>query len=306
MTIRDNVPDAQRLRDQLQAELERIESQLSHWRPTSETSQFNSSETTLEQEYSAELVSLIERARQLGEATGGAYDITAGPLVEAWGFGPNGPRDGEPTADELRLLMARIGWEKLEVRPPLKTLRKSHPLVQIDLGSLLQGYAVDRVAALLDEARVSQYLIDVGGELRSRGSWLVAIEDPTNPDRALRSVPLRDAALATSGVYRHTPGSADEGTRHIMSTRTGRPVESNWLSCSVIASTCLDADGWATALMATDEDLTMAIADREQLSAILVDRTGRQQLSAQAADLLAPTSQPPLTDALQATGTTNE
>jgi thiamine biosynthesis lipoprotein len=264
------------MRDEIQAELDRIESRLSHWRPESETSQFNSSETTLELEYSSELVSLVEHGRLLGEATIGAYDITAGPLVEAWGYGPAGPHERDPTAEELEQLLAYVGWGKLEVQSQWQTLRKKHPLVQIDLGSLLQGYAVDRVAALLEKAEVSQYLIDVGGELRAGGTWTVGIVDPQNPNRTLRTVQLSDEALATSGVYRRAPGSGGGSNQHIISPRTGRPTETNWLSCSVIAPTCLEADGWATALMTTATDDTLVIAGRAGIVAILVDRTGKE------------------------------
>ncbi len=282
--LRDVTPNAIEMRDEIQAELDRIERQLSHWRPESETTQFNSSETTLELEYSSELVSLVEHVRLLGEATAGAYDITAGPLIEAWGYGPAGPRRGDPTAEELQQLLAYVGWDKLQVQSQWQTLRKEHPLVQIDLGSLLQGYAVDRVASLLENAGVSQYLIDVGGELRAGGTWTVGILDPLNTKRTLRTVQLSDAALATSGVYRRAPVSGAGSTRHIISPRTGRATENNWLCCSVIAPTCLEADGWATALMATATDDTLVIANREGIDAILVDRAGKELQSASEAE----------------------
>ena len=285
-------PGAAALREDVQAELEQLESQLSHWRPASETSQFNSSETTLELEYSSEFVSLVNFGRRLAVATDGTYDITAGPLVNAWGFGPDGPRQREPTDEEIRELLRHVGWDKIEVQQQWQTLRKTHPQVQIDLGSLLQGLAVDRIAALLDEAGVGEYLVEVGGELRSKGTWTVGIVDPLAPDRMVRSLKLTDSALATSGVYRNATDGADAPIHHVVSPQTGRPVQGSWLSCSVIAPTCLEAEGWATALMTTADQDTLRIAEQEKIAAILIDPDGRQVRSAAVASYLRDDSPP--------------
>jgi thiamine biosynthesis lipoprotein len=145
--------------------------------------------------------------------------------------------------------------------------------VQIDLGALLQGYAADRVAELLDDFEIAEYLINVGGELRCRGAWTVAIENPRDPAQPLRTIILQDAALATSGVYRRAADGSPE-TRHIISPQTGRPIESRWKLCAVAASTAIEADGWATALLASDPNDTLAIARRERLSVLLVDDAG--------------------------------
>lgn len=246
------------------AELERIESSLSHWRPDSSTSQFNSSETTLETEQPVELLQLIARAQALSKLTNGSYDITVAPLVAAWGYGPTGERK-TPTDEELAQLRERVGWEKLIVDLEAKTLRKKHPQLQIDLGSLLQGYAADRAKAILDESGVTEYLINVGGELLARGSWQVGIEDPRNPKQMLRTFQLQDAALATSGLYR--------AKKHIISPQTGRPVATTTTLCAVSASSAIEADATATALLIAGLPDAISLADQQMVAALLFDET---------------------------------
>ena len=279
VTLRTAAIDQPALHDRIASELEQIERRLSHWRADSETSQFNGSATTLELECSPELFSLVEFAQRLSRETDGAFDITVGPLVNAWGYGPAGPRADEPSPDEIAKLLAATGWQKLHIDAQWKTLRKEHPELQIDLGSLLQGYAVDRVAAVLDAAGVTEYLIEIGGELRTRGAWTVAIEDPGDPSRPLRTLSLRDAALSTSGVYRKSSTDAAGVTRHVISPKTGRPIDSGWRLCAVIARTCLEADGWDTALLASEHEATLTIAERNGIATLLVDDAGAITIS---------------------------
>jgi thiamine biosynthesis lipoprotein ApbE/Na+-translocating ferredoxin:NAD+ oxidoreductase RnfG subunit len=284
--LRDAPTDLGTLRDDIATELERVESRFSHWRAESETSQFNSSSTTLELEHSAEFVALVEFAQRLSRATDGAFDITIGPLVNAWGYGPSGPREGEPSADEIARRLESTGFEKLHVDSVHRSLRKQHPELQIDLGALLQGYAVDRVAAILDAAGMTEYLIDVGGELRAQGAWTVAIEDPRNPARPLRTFVLRDAALATSGVYRRSMTGQPQ-TRHILSPKSGRPIDAHWHLCAVVRPTCLEADGWATALLASQTQAHV-IANREGIATLFATNAGEASTSDPAVDVFSP------------------
>lgn len=254
------------LRRPIAEELERIEAELSSWRPRSRVSQFNASSTTLPMEIPEELFDLVALGLELGVATNGDFDITLGPLVDAWGAGPHGPRSN-PDAAEIAQLLERVGADKLELDRESRTLRKKHPELQIDLGALLQGYAVDRIAAILDSRGIEEYLIDVGGELRARGSWTVAIEDPSEPGRPRRQLQLTNAALATSGNYR--------APRHIIDPRAGRPVKANWLLCSVRASDCVTADGWSTALFAGSAT-AREIAERQGIAVFAVSAAGEE------------------------------
>lgn len=260
-------------------ELERIESSLSHWRPDSFTSQFNASETTLATEQPEELIALVARAQWLSQITDGAYDITVAPLIDAWGFGPSGGRATPPSDAEISELMERTGWQKLIIDASNNTLRKSHPQLQIDLGSLLQGYAADRVAQLLNRADVAEYLVDVGGELFARGSWQVAIEDPLDSRLPLRRFVLADSGLATSGFYRATKQIGGVSIHHLISPNTGRPVEATAALAVVAADSALEADGWATALLAVGLPRAMEISNEQDLAALMLDLKHAQQLS---------------------------
>ncbi|QDU30244.1 Thiamine biosynthesis lipoprotein ApbE precursor [Anatilimnocola aggregata] len=261
------------------AELERIESTLSHWRPESSTSQFNASETTFETEQPAELVALVARALELSKLSDGSYDITVAPLVDAWGFGPTGER-APPGEQEVADILQRTGWEKLIVDSTANTLRKKHPQLQIDLGSLLQGYSADRTKKVLDEAGVSEYLIDVGGELLARGAWPVGIEDPHDPAKPLRTFILKDAALATSGIYRAKRENAAGTVHHLISPRTGKPEVTKTMLCAVVAPTAVEADAWATVLLAVGVPAAMPLADQQQLSVLVLDQEHGVQTNA--------------------------
>jgi FAD:protein FMN transferase len=260
------------LQEAVAKELERIESTLSHWRADSSTAQFNASETTLETEQPEELLALVARAQEISRLTDGRYDITVAPLVDAWGYGPTGER-AAPADDELTQLRERIGWEKLIVDRQAKTLRKKHPQLHLDLGSLLQGYAADQVKLVLDQAGVQEYLIDVGGELLARGSWTVGIEDPRNPSQLLQSFILKDAALATSGLYRGKQDQPNQTVHHLISPHTGRPFSTTTLLCAVSAPTAVEADVWATALLTIGLPDGIALGDQQQLAVLFWDQS---------------------------------
>lgn len=275
VTFRQLPSDAVALQQRLSDRLEAIEATLSHWRPQSETSQFNASETTFEIDASPALMELLRFGDRLRTATHGAFDLTVAPLVDLWGYGPS-RRSTPPTEAELAAALSHVGGDKLVLSAEFNALSKTDPAVRIDLGALLQGSAVDQLALVLQEAGVAEFLINVGGELRAQGSWTVAIEDPRDPTRPLETITLTDAALATSGIYRRGRDGSTQ-TRHILSPRTGQPVEPYWQLCAVQAPTALAADGWATALLAVASEESLAIAERAGLVAWCVDRDGRMQ-----------------------------
>jgi thiamine biosynthesis lipoprotein len=262
------------LRGKLAAEVERIESGLSHWRPDSATSRFNRSTSTAPQAVPRELVRLVEFSQRVSRASGGAYDLTVAPLVSAWGYGPQGEVAAAPSEETLQALLPAVGWEKVEIGEDGASLRKGHPALSLDLGSVLQGYAVDQLAALLDSAGFSDYLVEVGGELRARGAWSVAIENPADGSKPLARVELRDAALATSGLARARRKLSGAPLSHIVSPKSGRPVDSGVELVSVRASSCLEADGWATGLIASGAEGARMIGREEGLTFWLLDSAG--------------------------------
>jgi len=256
----------------LSEELDRLERTLSHWKPESQTAAFNSSDTTLELEFSPELIALVVLSQEISQSTEGRFDITVAPLVDLWGYGP-ARRTIPPTPEEIAGVLDRIGWQKLHVDAEFFTLRKDHPRLQIDLGSCLQGYAADRLAELLSSAGLTEFLIDVGGELRSRGTWTVAIEDPQHLPEILTPIVLQDAALATSGTYRR----GEQGqltTRHIISPLTGQPVATDVVLCAVLAPLARDADAWATAYLTLPAAEALRLAEQQQHALLLVKQDG--------------------------------
>lgn len=273
VTFRERIPAIEGLYDSLATELERIESELSHWRSTSAAAQFNASATTLELEFPQEFVDLVARAQAVSDRTDGAYDITVGPLVDAWGFGPSGSKSTPPDEADIARLLEQVGHGKLLVTPEFASLQKTVPGLQIDLGSFLQGYAADRVAELLQAAGITECLVDVGGELRALGRWTVAIE-AAHASAPAATLTIENAALATSGIYRPT-ADGESATRHIISARTGRPVVAPQRQCSVIAPTALEADLWATALFLLPTDAAVTQAAALGYSLRLVDDQGR-------------------------------
>jgi thiamine biosynthesis lipoprotein ApbE/Na+-translocating ferredoxin:NAD+ oxidoreductase RnfG subunit len=275
--LRGDWPGSESVRDRVASELSRIETTLSHWKPDSATAQFNATETTLPMELPAELIALVARGQELSRATNGLFDMTVAPLVQAWGYGPGERREVPPTDAEIQELLQRTGWQKLEVDREANTLRKQHPALQLDLGALLQGYAVDQIATLLDSLAPQdspEYLIEVGGELRARGAWQVAIENPSQPTQPLLTMTLTDAALATSGAYRSRRIIGHADAHHLISPQTGRPVTATLRLCSVVSPTCVEADGWATALFLSDLSTAMRIASEHKLRVWLLDEAG--------------------------------
>jgi thiamine biosynthesis lipoprotein ApbE/Na+-translocating ferredoxin:NAD+ oxidoreductase RnfG subunit len=267
--IRGRDVDAEILKRELEAELNRVEFSLSHWRESSATADFNHLESVQPFGIPPELAELAEFALRLSARTDGMYDITVAPLTSLWGYGPAG-KQPDPTPAQLKAALTRVGWQKLRLDKENLTLAKSHEGVNLDLGSLLQGYAADRAASILRAQGQDQYLIEVGGEILAAGSWRVGIEDPFNPRLMLQTMLLTDRALSISGLYRAKKLAAGKPVSHIVSPKTGRPVAPTLEMAAVYHASCLQADGWSTALMAVGFEEAKRIAQREQLDVILV------------------------------------
>ena len=267
--VRGSDVDAEILKRELEAEMNRVEFSLSHWRESSATADFNHLESTQPFGITPELADLAEFALKLSAASDGMYDITVAPLTNLWGYGPSGKRP-DPTPEQLQAALAKVGWSKLKLGKENLTLAKSHEGVNLDLGSVLQGYAADRAALILRAQGQNEYLIEVGGEILAAGSWSVGIEDPFNPRLMLQTLLLTDRALSTSGLYRTKRLAAGKPVSHILSPKTGRPVEPTLEMVAVFHPSCFRADGWSTALMAAGFEEAKRIAQREQLDVLLV------------------------------------
>lgn len=270
--------DAAAAREAVAAALEEVDRLMSTWRPDSELSRFNAAGAGA-MTVSAPTVEVLALAQRVYEATGGAFDVTVGPLVARWGFGPGGERPA-PTKDEITDLLTHVGLDKLRLEG--RTLTKADARVQVDVAGIAKGYGVDRVAdALAALPGFRGVMVEIGGEVRVIGGkadgqpWRLAIERPDEERRAVHSVvALRAGGLATSGDYRRFIDEGAERRTHVVDPRTGRPVQHGVASASVLAPDCATADAWATALMvlAPDEGLEKIEADAT-LEAQLIVRT---------------------------------
>jgi thiamine biosynthesis lipoprotein len=182
----------------------------------------------------------------------------------------------------LTALLPQVGWEKLTLDVDRAMLSKSHPKLAIDLGSVLQGYALDKVAEILRRQGQRDFLIEIGGELLAAGRWPVGLEDPLNPRKLLAKVTLTDSCLSPSGLYRAKRQEAGKPVSHILSPKTGRPVTPTIELCCVWDKAGLRADGWATALLAVGWEEAQRLAEQEGLAIWLVSPAGEVWKSSRA------------------------
>ena len=264
--------------DTVQSRLDRIEGLMSTWDSTSELSRFNRSSTTEATTLSPETVAVLEIAAEVGERSGGAFDITVAPLVEAWGFGP-GPGDPPrpPTAATVDSLRPLVGLDRLEVDTRAGTATKADPGVVVDLSAIAKGYALDVAAEGVVRMGAAAFALEVGGEVRARGSrpdgtaWRVAVEAPTPGSRTIfRVLDLRDEAIATSGDYRNFHEIDGVRYSHLLDPRSGLPIPWQGFSVSVLHREAARADAWATALSVLGPDEGSSLADSLELAVLFV------------------------------------
>ncbi len=242
------------LAEGISALLESVDASMSTWREDSELSRFNSADDQSQWfEVSTPLYKVLATAHEVSEFSDGAFDITVGPVVNLWGFGPKARPEQVPEAALLKQRLDGVGYKKLELRAEPPAIRAGSKQY-LDLSAIAKGYAVDAVANLLSDSGVDAYLVEIGGEVRVNGrkpgdeAWRLAIEEPV-PDRreVNRVVALDSHGMATSGDYRNYYESAGLRFSHTIDPQSGRPISHNLASVTVIAETAMRADAMATA-----------------------------------------------------------
>ena len=260
--------------------LERINGRMSTYKKDSELSSFNNRATTEWVGVSAETALVVHEALRISRLTGGAFDITVGPLVNLWGFGPSRRKDAPPSDNTIQKTLASVGYAQIHVRESPPGIRKDQPHLEIDLSAIAKGYAVDQVAEYLESQTLSDYLVEIGGEIRAKGEkaagtpWKVAIERPVPEERAvLRLLHLGGKAMATSGDYRNFFEQEGQLFSHTINPRTGKPVTHTLASVTVLSNSCMEADALATGLMVLGPEAGFSLAQREKFPALFVTRT---------------------------------
>lgn len=249
------------LRNIVEAVLEDVNAKMSNYVEDSEVSRLNRWAADEPFEVSPDTLEVLQHASEISATTGGAFDITVAPLVSAWGFGPPGRPPQPPTQKQIEELRELTGWEKLQVDRATSSVTKAHPELTLDLSAIAKGFGVDSVADALDAEGVENYMVEVGGEVRTRGlnlqgeSWRIGIERPVPNDEALDLiVPLGDLAMATSGDYHNYYEVDGQRISHTIDPRTGFPLTHNVASVSVIGPLCVRADAYATGLLVLGPD----------------------------------------------------
>lgn len=275
--------DLSALRQAVSDELGRIDKAMSGYRPDSVIEQFNAARDLAPHTTGGDIVTLVKQARTVSHASDGCYDLTIKPLFDLWGFGDN--RFSPPAPGAISRTLAVTGMDKVE---PVgeDALRKTLPGLQLDLSSIAQGYSVGRVARVLEQQGIQDYLVEIGGELQTRGRkpddqpWRVAIERPVPGERRVEKIITIDTekpmAVMTSGTYRHYFDADGKRYGHILDTRTGRPVEHDTLSVTVLYPEPAAADAWSTALLCLGRDPGLKVADDLGIPALFIDQTGDQ------------------------------
>ncbi|MEN8165426.1 MAG: FAD:protein FMN transferase [Acidobacteriota bacterium] len=255
-----------------------IDEAMSTFKPQSELSRFNSGGT---KEFAAteDLLEVLAIALEVAEKSGGALDVTVGPLVDAWGFGPDGEVE-PPDDDRIETLRQRVGWHRLALDQEAGTVRKNTEGLRVDLSAIAKGFAVDKVLTGVVELGYEDVMVEIGGEVRTAGlnevgrPWRIGIERPDEDGRvAGLSFEVSGRALATSGDYRNFREVDGHRISHTIDPRTGRPVDHNLASVSVLAATCIEADAWATALNVLGPFEGVALAEDHRLDALFLVRT---------------------------------
>lgn len=262
------------LKDRIEAKLEQVEDLASTYRIRSELAQFNLNASTEWIAVSLEFCSLISNALLVSQDTGGAFDITVGPLVNLWGFGPRGGGDQPPADGDIDVARQQVGYTNLDTDCSQPAVRKSFANIVIDLSGWAKGYAVDQLALILDTAGLKNFLVEIGGEVKVKGlnaekrKFAIAIEIPSNQRGKQYSViRLSDTGAATSGDYRNF--FEFEGTRysHTIDPGTGRPISHNLTAVTVVHESTAYADAIATALLVLGPEEGMYLANKLHLAA---------------------------------------
>ncbi|WP_245742403.1 FAD:protein FMN transferase [Marinobacter segnicrescens] len=261
--------------------LESVDASMSTWREDSELSRFNLKDDQSEwTPVSDAMFEVLAAARQVSERSGGAFDITIGPVVNLWGFGPEGRPQTIPDDQLLADKLANTGFRFLELDPERNAIRAERKQY-LDLSGIAKGYGVDAVARYLESEGVDRYLVEIGGEVRVNGrkpdgsAWRLAVEQPDVQGRQVNRVVAMDrSSMATSGDYRNYYESNGQRFSHTIDPVTGRPVGHRLASVTVIHESSMMADAWATAFTVLGFEEGYRLALQENLAVYFIVREG--------------------------------
>ena len=257
--------------------LKDINAQMSVFDANSEVSKINNAEAGVWVELSDDMAFLLKNAYDVYKKSGGAFDPTVGKLVDLWGFGTS-KSEKTPSDKEIKEVLSYTGFDKLEFSNDFRKLRKKHSSTYLNLSALAKGYGVDKIAELLDAEGYSDYVVEIGGEVRAKGKrndetdgWNIGVTNPQTGENAY-VITMKDYTVATSGDYRNYYYMGAKRVSHTISPKTGYPAENLLASVSVFDKNCMIADAEATAIMSMGEKKALQYANDNDIAVIMFIR----------------------------------
>lgn len=247
----------------------------------SEISQFNRAAENVPFQVSEDFKQVVNESIRLGHSTG-TLDVTMGPLIDLWGFGPDKRPTKVPSDELIEKVKQTIGVDKLSLSG--NQLMKLEPSLEISFSAIAKGYGIDKVAEYLLSQELSSFMVEIGGEIRTSGlkpnqtPWVLAIEQPDAPvgeRKVHKAIQLTDMAMATSGDYRIFYELDGQRYSHLISPLTGRPIKQDLVSVTVLHPSAMTADGLATALTVMGTDAAIKYAEKENLAVYLISKTNK-------------------------------
>lgn len=269
--------DPRTIKNRVETRLQDINDLMSTYLPHSQLNGFNRSRETGWHAVEPELAELVHIALNISKQSNGAFDITVGPLVSLWGFGPTETEFSFPSSTEIRIAKRSIGYHHVQARLNPAALNKKLGDVVLDLSAIAKGYAVDQIAEILDAENVEHYMVEVGGEVKGKGlaphgkPWRIGIETPDTQRGNIEAVvSLDNVGVATSGDYRNFIEHEGKRYSHAIDPRTGYPVKHYLRSVTVIHESVALADAWATAFLVLGADKAYKLAQQKDMAILLI------------------------------------
>ena len=258
------------LKKRIEETLNEVNQKMSNWYDQSEINMINNDNRGEPIDLSQELFDVINISTDIHNRSNGAFDITAAPLINLWGFGPNKSERKIPSVSEVSAALEMVGQTKLlKLIPGLNQLKKRNSEVSINLSAIAKGYGIDRIARTLREEKIQNFLVEIGGDLITSGTnkngkaWSIGIESPKGGRQIVQSViKIKDQAMATSGDYKNFFEKNGIRYSHIIDPKTGYPIRHKTLSVTVLSKSAALADGWATAMLVLGKNDGMIVANK--------------------------------------------
>lgn len=271
--------ETEKLKPDIEVILKNINEQMSIYDINSDISHFNNRKTTEWISLPSGTVEIINLAIKISEITGGAFDITIGPLVNRWGFGPKTTDFVIPDKKEIDSLLKITGYKKISTRSNPPAVKKELPDIYCDLSAIAKGYAVDMITRHLDSLGFIDYLVEIGGEIKTHARknrnipWQIGIKTPDDDTSGIQKVvSLNNISMATSGDYYNYFEINGIRYSHTINPRTGMPVKHRLASVTVIHEDCAVADALATAINVLGPEEGYQLACKEKLAVFLITR----------------------------------